>query len=573
MDQELNVFIGPSSVISALGDDLSLTFDALKSGISGLKPQSLSIGADSHSFFAQLIDDSALHVTRSDGSTRLEALCVAAARKVLSQADVSAADSNFGLVLSTTKGNISLADGSLPADDSSPLFLSSMARSIARQLGVSSQPVVVSNACISGVAATLVAARLVAARVWSHALVIAADELSPFISSGFLGFRSVSPQPCRPYDMERDGLSLGEAVACVLLSADKSLSRGFAISGGSLSDDANHISGPSRTGEPLAHAISQAMTQAHIASSDVAFVNTHGTATVYNDEMESKALALCGLSSTPLNSLKPYFGHTLGAAGLLEALVGTAELAHGAILPTLGFKSLGTPCPVNISAHALPVSGHHFIKTVSGFGGCNAAIVVSDDQHAQPLLSTSHSIWSLARHVSLSPGSALVDDAPLTDVSSSSFPDFIRQAYHAHCQPNMKFFKMDDLSKLGYVGAELLLQGLPDADPYDTAILLANHASSLDTDLAYCRMMNAGEANPAKFVYTLPNIVVGEICIRHHIKGESLFIILDGKPSQDALLQHAATMLDLSNASRLICGWCEFLDGRFNLDFFLFFKS
>ena len=104
-------------------------------------------------------------------------------------------------------------------------------------------------------------------------------------------------------------------------------------------------------------------------------VNLHGTATMFNDEMEAVALERAGLSNIPVNSLKGYFGHTLGAAGLLETLVTMSALEDGIVLGTRGFSELGVSRKINISAENRKAVGKRFIKLISGFGGCNAAMM------------------------------------------------------------------------------------------------------------------------------------------------------------------------------------------------------
>ena len=111
-----------------------------------------------------------------------------------------------------------------------------------------------------------------------------------------------------------------------------------------------------------------------IPSSSFALVNVHGTATMYNDEMEAVALDRAGLSDVPINSLKGFWGHTLGAAGLLETLITMASLDNGVVLGTKGFSALGVSRNINISADNRKATGKRFIKLISGFGGCNAAM-------------------------------------------------------------------------------------------------------------------------------------------------------------------------------------------------------
>ncbi len=129
-------------------------------------------------------------------------------------------------------------------------------------------------------------------KTWSYQ---AADLISSFIYSGFQSFQAISPNPCRPFDADRDGISLGEAAATVILSANKTPGS-ILLGGGSVSNDANHISGPSRTGEELFLAISSALKQSGTSNDEIDFISAHGTATRYNDEMEAKAFHLASMA-------------------------------------------------------------------------------------------------------------------------------------------------------------------------------------------------------------------------------------------------------------------------------------
>lgn len=151
------------------------------------------------------------------------------------------------------------------------------------------------------------------------------------------------------------------------------------IAGGGLSNDANHISGPSRTGEELGFAIHQALQEAGINSNDIDFISAHGTATLYNDEMEAKAFNLMNLQETPLNSLKGYYGHTLGAAGILETILSAQSLKEDELIPTAGFESGGVTQPVNVIKKKESRVLKRCLKTASGFGGCNAAIILQKE--------------------------------------------------------------------------------------------------------------------------------------------------------------------------------------------------
>lgn len=266
-------------------------------------------------------------------------------------------------VLSTTKG-----------DD---LQLWQPAAEVTRHFGNPNRPVVVSNACISGVCAQITAQRLLESGRYKTAVVVGCDVQTPFIVSGFQSFKALSSEACRPFDKDRCGLNLGEGVAAMVLTrepADEELGqREWVLLAGSCHNDANHISGPSRTGEGSYRCL-QDVLKCTEGVGEVAFVNVHGTATLYNDEMESIALSRAGLSGTPINALKGYFGHTMGAAGVLETILSMRMLERGELAGTRGFAEQGTTESVNVSAHARPVQGNNFIKLLSGFGGCNAAI-------------------------------------------------------------------------------------------------------------------------------------------------------------------------------------------------------
>jgi 3-oxoacyl-[acyl-carrier-protein] synthase-1 len=213
--------------------------------------------------------------------------------------------------------------------------------------------------------------------LYENAVVAGADLISRFVLSGFQSFQAISPEPCRPFDADRNGITLGEGAAALILSSNKQHSSEIRVCGGSVSNDANHISGPSRTGEELFQAIRNALKASGITAKDIDFISAHGTATLYNDEMEAKAINLAGMQDVPVNSLKGYYGHTLGAAGLIESVVSIRSLKENLLLPTLGFRRPGTSKSIRVSDQPQTGSFSHCLKTASGFGGCNAALVFS----------------------------------------------------------------------------------------------------------------------------------------------------------------------------------------------------
>ena len=558
--EELKVYLGQGSMLTAYGLGVERTYQAMAAGQSGLRQAKTPQGSEQPLFHTQRVSDADIEPT--PGLTRLERMAATTMSDLFRKTAVAPSDPSLIAIVATTKGNI----GSLVEPEAEPpreTLLTHTADTLVRAFGLANRPIVVCNACISGLAAAIIAARLIRQHRCRHALVVAVDELTDFVATGFLSFRSVSQGACRPYDAGRDGLSLGEGAAALLLTADPALSAGTCIEGAAMTDDANHISGPSRTGEPLANAIRRALRQTGLGPEDISMVNPHGTATLYNDEMESKAIHLAQLDETPLVSLKPYLGHTLAASGLIELILSAEQLKRKQTLATLGYQTQGTTYRLGVSGEAQVNAGLRLVKTASGFGGCNAAAVIAAQDVARAVPPARAPKLSTLRTVEIGDARLRTSDGLDIDHQGATFADFIRKAYHEICPQDIKFSKMDNLSRLAYVGAQALLQGV-DHQPETTAMLLANRHSSLDTDRAYLQAMQDGQPSPAKFVYTLPNVVIGEVCICHNIKGETLFIIEQDKdPAR--LRQLAAQVLDLSDTKTLIVGWTDLIGEKYQL--------
>lgn len=302
------------------------------------------------------------------GHSFFEAIALEAVQKALEGVEITP---RTGLVLSTAKGNVEF----IGKED---ISLALSAKRIAASLGIQTVPLVVSSACISGLAAILQGMRMIRSGEYDKVVVVGAEVQSDFIRSGFNCLKAVSEEPCRPFDKDRQGLNLGEAAAAVVLSPKPSChceqsEEPYELLAGAVRNDANHISGPSRTGEGSFKCLRYVMR--YVNKEDLAFINVHGTATPYNDEMESIAISRAGLSDVPLNALKGYFGHTMGAAGILETIVSMTALDRGLVLPTMGFRQMGVSCPVNVSSSVRNANGKAFIKLLSGFGGVNGAMV------------------------------------------------------------------------------------------------------------------------------------------------------------------------------------------------------
>lgn len=276
-------------------------------------------------------------------------------------------NSETQLIFTTTKGDIE-------ANDVREKNLWFTAQEIAKALNLKKEPIVVSCACISGVSGVGLASQLLATGSIESALVLGADLVSDFIFSGFFSFKAISSNLCKPYHADRDGLNLGEGFAAVYLDSNSSGAIAQ-VCGFAESNDANHISGPSRDGEGLRIAIDKALKKANVDVSEIDAVSSHGTATVYNDEMESIAYNRMQIKA-PVTSFKAFTGHTLGAAGLIEIAL-CVEAFNKSVWPCMiDTENMGISGEIVLLKENLSLDLKYILKTASGFGGCNAAIVI-----------------------------------------------------------------------------------------------------------------------------------------------------------------------------------------------------
>ncbi|MFD2146713.1 beta-ketoacyl-[acyl-carrier-protein] synthase family protein [Mucilaginibacter antarcticus] len=371
------VYVVADNIYSPIGTTTVQNFERITQGVSGIKQhQNAALSADS--VYASLFSSNEIHFDNKLITSRFERLLIVSIEDALRNCDTPATDKKTILIVSTTKGNISLLETEPNAPDlNERIALHSSAKVVADYFGFVNKPLIVSNACISGIMAILTGMRLLQSGQYENAVVVGADEISKFVLSGFQSFQAISREPCKPFDKNRTGITLGEGAATMILSTKAKYADRIKVLGGAVSNDANHISAPSRTGEELAGAIKRSLSMAGLSADDIDLISAHGTATSYNDEMEAKAISLAGLAAVPANSLKGYYGHTLGAAGLIESIISLQSLKESIIVPTLGFETIGVPDTINICTTLTPKRLTTCLKTASGFGGCNAAVVFS----------------------------------------------------------------------------------------------------------------------------------------------------------------------------------------------------
>ena len=375
----MQTFIISDNIISPLGSTTAENFIKVSKGKSGINLVDNDLYSTSSIFASGVSRAGELQSPDVKSYTRFEKLCIDSISGALAKAGIDGSEQDTIFILSTTKGNIELIENNGHEDVLPKVSLEHTAGLISTHFKAANQPIVVSNACISGVLAIIMAKRLLESGKYRNAIVTGADVLSKFVVSGFQSLMAMSDEPCRPFDKDRKGINLGEGAATVIMTTNKALTdpNSILVQGEGLTNDANHISGPSRTGQELADAVKKAMSKSNVKTDDLSFISSHGTATVYNDEMESKAFDIAGLNEVPLHSLKGYFGHTLGAAGVIETIMTIESLRNKCILPSANFSEPGVPKSLNVNTDLVDSDKLHALKTASGFGGCNAAVIYS----------------------------------------------------------------------------------------------------------------------------------------------------------------------------------------------------
>ena len=319
-----SIYISSNNIISSLGFNTKENIHKIKKGISGIK---------FHRNFAymyeypakeeeKILNEKFSKIGANKDYTKLEKMMILSLNDTISKSPFSITK-DTALIISTTKGNIDMLGSKNSKLHSDRVYLTKLGEVVKKFFKFYNDPIIICNACVSGVLGITVAKKLIKNKNYKNAFVVAGDIVSNFTLSGFKSLQAISNKPCSPYSKNRNGISLGEAAVSVAISSKINSKNIAEIIGEGESNDANHISGPSRNGEGLFKSINKALNMACLSGNEIEYICAHGTATVYNDEMEAQAFNRLNMQNIPLNSLKGYFGHTLGAAGLLETIIAT----------------------------------------------------------------------------------------------------------------------------------------------------------------------------------------------------------------------------------------------------------
>lgn len=542
-----------TNITSPLGLTTEENYAAVKRGETGLKLVDGCLGVPGR-FCVGMFSDAQKAALLLDGFSWFESLVLHSVKDALDRSSADPSSPRTVLILGTSTAGIDEL-GDVPERDRNYLAPGVAAKKIATHLGFVNDPLTVSNACISGATAQMLADRLIAAGYYDTALVCGVDILSAFVLAGFDSFKALSPTVCRPFDIERLGLNIGECAATVVLTKDLSSDPdAWHIIDGCLNNDAYHVSAPVPSGDGVCRAIQKILTPALKAG--LACVAAHGTATMFNDQMESKAIENAGLGDLLTSALKPHYGHTFGASGIVESIITMCALNEGLILPVLGFEELGVSGKMHPCSQLEKTDKKSFIKLQSGFGGCNGAMIYAKAQ--TPAARPAKAGYEVVKRLRITPEGLWMDDqaVPLENRGSA----LVTEIFKKYLADGSRFFKMDLYSRLAYVGTTLLAKdALEDAGSEDRALVIFTQNGSVLADRKHLSTFSHPDEffpSPAVFINTLPNVVLGEIAVKNSIKGETTLVLLSDR-DETAMQRIIEATVAATRPSVLICGWVD----------------
>ncbi len=574
-----------ASAITALGVDASETFDRIVRGERGLSELTLFDPGDIR---AKLVAEiKGLEVPAGDAISRTSELAMIAARGAMREASLTAKVGRIGLVLGGTTAGMFETESLLatllsptPGADERTSALSKMLSHplsaptdrLVRELGLPFTRVrTISSACSSGANALLIGATWLRLGLVDAVLCGAADALCRVTVSGFNALAASDPAGARPFDVARRGLTLGEGAGLVVLEgAAAAKARGAraicTLLGWSSRSEAHHITNPEASGRAPRDAMERALARAGLAARDVDYVNAHGTGTPLNDPMEAKALARvlgAELARVPVSSQKGMIGHTLAAAGAIEAVLTALAIDRGVIPPTGGLENVDPECAelnhVRAAVHGVKIRAA--ISSSFGFGGMDTALVfgaadqISADAPS-PISPLKRGVVVTGVSVVTPRGIFSGEDAAdaltgAAEAKSVTLPDDALDPDRAR--------RLDRASRLAAVACGRALGVERDAHEREVGVVLGIAFGAVDGTAEFMRRLrDKGPrlVKPADFPSLVPSSPAGHVSIYHGLVGPAL-LVADLAASGECAVLQACELIAAGEAERIVAGAVE----------------
>ncbi len=545
--------IAGMGIVGALGVDVRGTLDALRAGFCGLKPLT-QFAAAGHDPLP--VGQAPMAWTSDPALPRTHQL----ARRAADQAMAGQIPPVDAVVMGTTTGGMALTETLLKSGVTDPAAfarhpLASVAEDLARRFQCRGPVLTVSTACSSGAVAVRMALELIRRGLARRVLAGGADSLCRLTYYGFKSLQLIDPAGARPLDVSRRGLSLAEAAAVLLLDAEADPAS-VAVLGGGLSCDAFHPVRPQPQGDGALAAMAAALADAGLGPEAVDYINLHGTGTVDNDLSEARAIRRLFAVPPPLSSIKGAAGHSLAAAGAVEAVAAALCVENGFVPGTVG---LVRPDPA-LDLAPLSAGGSAAISTVLsnsfGFGGNNACLVIGRGAAAKAPAIGERKPLRIA-------GMAAVTGAGHTGATLDRLTRGLackgRLDDEALCAglPQTAIRRLRRLPRMALAVAEAGrppgVSGAPDGVFFATAM------GSLSETYAFLEGLSAsGErfASPTDFIGSVHNAAAGQLALRHGATGAN--ITVSGADASFAQALLAAELFTAEDATALVAAADEY---------------
>lgn len=583
----MRIWITGIGVVSPLARGAAATMDRLLAGDRAIGPLSLFHLEGSRVDIAAEVKglrvDEVAPRGEEEGWSRADAMSVLAAREALAQAGVDPRATPVDLVLGgTTAGMFEtetpLAELSRDPDAIAPLRsmlshpLSSTADHVAAALGPFGMVRSVCSACSGGSNALLLGAAWIRAGRSRCVIAGGADALCRLTFAGFGALGALSPEPCRPFDRGRAGLNLGEGAALLVLEPeDAARARGARpiaeLRGWAVGAEAHHITNPEARGETAARVMRAALSRAGLGPADVDYVNAHGTATPHNDAMETAALRLClgaEAARVTVSSCKGQIGHTLAAAGAIEAAVTAMAIERGVLPPTVGLADVDPACDLAHVTAAQHTPIRAAMSDSFGFGGTDTVLVLSaPSTFGEPPAQPRRAVVVTAC-ATVGPLGVLGREGTLAYLDPGPPPAAGPIAFHAADHLDVaRMRRLDRAARLTTVAvaralAEARLSLAGDA-AHGVGAIVGSAFGSIDGSTAFMRRVydkGAKLASPADFPNLVPSSPVGHASIYLGLRGPVL-AISDLEATAESAIATAADLLAVGEGDALFAGSAE----------------
>jgi len=584
----MRIWVTGIGVVSPLGRGAQVTMDRLIAGDRAFGAVTLFDTTGSRSCIAAEVPGIVVADVAPDGQaaswSRTDALSVLAIREALEHAGVHPRQTSVDLVLGGTTAGMYETEELLAWLSREPDAIQPMSQMLSHPLSSTMDHVrtaigpfrrmrTVCSACSGGANAIVLGAAWIRAGVSNCVIAGGADGLCRLTFAGFGALSAVDPGPCRPFDKRRAGLTLGEGAGFVVLESEESArARGAKpiaeLRGWAVGAEAHHITNPESDGFTAARVMTNALRSAGLSPTDIDYINAHGTATPLNDSMESAAIRSCfgdAAKTVAVSSIKGQIGHTLGAAGGIEAAITVLALTRGIVPPTGGLEEVDPACDLVHVTHAREMPLRAAMSNSFGFGGIDTALVFTAvDAFAEPKLAERSEVVIVAA-ATIGPLGVLGSNESDEYFTPGASP--MPGPIHFQASEHLDISRARRLDRAGRLSTVIVQRLLRDAqiDPKDperaveVGAVMGAAFGSVDGCTAFmARIHEKGVkyASPIDFPNLVPSSPVGHASIYLGLRGP-VFAVADLGATAECAVVTAADLIAVGEALVLAAGSVE----------------